>query len=280
MDENSSESIMKIILSRKGFDSSYGGHPSPILPNGRIITLPIPYDKDAISYSDLMLNYEHYTRYSEMMTDLGIKLPSQHCHLDPDLDASTYERKEGWRPIFGQSEAAQSHLDNQKIEVGDIFLFFGRFNHTINEDGKLKFDTNRHDFHMIFGYLQIGEILRINSETIVPKWIEYHSHTHSKARETSKNTIYVAREKLSLNEKFPGAGMLRFNEDLILTKPGYKITCWNLPEIFRDVNISYHKKESWKNGYFESVSRGQEFVVDANPEIQQWVEGLIERHSR
>jgi len=33
---------MKIILSRKGFDSSYGGYASPIFPDGSILSLPIP----------------------------------------------------------------------------------------------------------------------------------------------------------------------------------------------------------------------------------------------
>ena len=44
---------MKIILSRKGFDSEYGGYPSPILPNGQMISLPIPDQKDDIKYSDV-----------------------------------------------------------------------------------------------------------------------------------------------------------------------------------------------------------------------------------
>jgi Nucleotide modification associated domain 3 len=33
---------MKLILSRKGFDSAYGGVPSPILPDGTLCPLPIP----------------------------------------------------------------------------------------------------------------------------------------------------------------------------------------------------------------------------------------------
>jgi len=33
---------MKVILSRKGFDSSYGGCASPILPDGTLLSLPIP----------------------------------------------------------------------------------------------------------------------------------------------------------------------------------------------------------------------------------------------
>jgi len=33
---------MKVILSRKGFDSASGGHPSPILPDGTLLSIPIP----------------------------------------------------------------------------------------------------------------------------------------------------------------------------------------------------------------------------------------------
>ncbi|HEX6606573.1 MAG TPA: hypothetical protein VF276_06620, partial [Chloroflexia bacterium] len=33
---------MKIILSRKGFDSSIGKVPSPIFPSGELRSLPIP----------------------------------------------------------------------------------------------------------------------------------------------------------------------------------------------------------------------------------------------
>jgi len=44
---------MKVIFSRKGFDSEFGGYPSPILPNGQIISLPIPDPEDDIRYSDV-----------------------------------------------------------------------------------------------------------------------------------------------------------------------------------------------------------------------------------
>lgn len=33
---------MKIILSRKGFDSGNGGFPSPKMPDGTLLTMPIP----------------------------------------------------------------------------------------------------------------------------------------------------------------------------------------------------------------------------------------------
>lgn len=39
----------RLVLSRKGFDSGYGGMPSPILPDGRLQPLPIPVDHDDAS---------------------------------------------------------------------------------------------------------------------------------------------------------------------------------------------------------------------------------------
>jgi len=47
---------MKIVLSRKGFDSKYGGYPSPILPDRNMISLPIPDYRDSIKYSNLKID--------------------------------------------------------------------------------------------------------------------------------------------------------------------------------------------------------------------------------
>jgi len=44
---------MKVILSRKGFDSGTGGYPSPILPDGTLLSLPIPDATSDIKYSDI-----------------------------------------------------------------------------------------------------------------------------------------------------------------------------------------------------------------------------------
>ena len=41
---------MKVILSRKGFDSSYGGTASPILPDGTLLSLPIPSKAETVKY--------------------------------------------------------------------------------------------------------------------------------------------------------------------------------------------------------------------------------------
>ena len=63
---------MKIILSRKGFDSEFGGHPSPILPDGRMISFSIPGKEDKIRYKDLKLDGET-SYYSLMKEDIPLK---------------------------------------------------------------------------------------------------------------------------------------------------------------------------------------------------------------
>ena len=45
---------MKIILSRKGFDSGYGGIASPVLPDGTLLSLPIPTTEMGITYDELL----------------------------------------------------------------------------------------------------------------------------------------------------------------------------------------------------------------------------------
>ena len=62
---------MKVILSRKGFDSQYGGYPSPVLPDGRMISLPIP-SNDKIEYNNLRVD-ENLT-YFDLMKQLNPRI--------------------------------------------------------------------------------------------------------------------------------------------------------------------------------------------------------------
>jgi hypothetical protein len=85
---NQNSSIMKIILSRKGFDSAYGGYPSPIFPSGEMISLPIPLE-DSMRYSDLKVGQ---TTYFAQMKELRPRIKCKgkwldlnketKCHLD------------------------------------------------------------------------------------------------------------------------------------------------------------------------------------------------------
>ena len=104
---------MRMILSRKGFDSSSGARPSPIM-NGRPISLPIPATRNSrTTYRDLGLGdiVRSVTK--------GSYGPDSLCHADPQFHDGMC--------AFGQSGAAQGHLANNGVEPGDAFLFFGLF---------------------------------------------------------------------------------------------------------------------------------------------------------
>src|SRR5690349_10684876 len=105
---------MKIVLSRKGFDSSAGGCASPIV-DGRLVSLPIPDADSRITYAQV--RHEAVGALDHVVSDLtrGRIHGSHGAHLDPDLDAGATARLHGWQPIFGQVDAAQSHLQSHGI---------------------------------------------------------------------------------------------------------------------------------------------------------------------
>ncbi len=74
------------------------------------------------------------------------------------------------------------------------------------------------------------------------------------------NCIYIAREKLTLNENFPGADNMKFSKELMLTKKGNSRSKWELPEFFKDLAISYHTKNSFKDDYFSQPQKGRNLL--------------------
>jgi hypothetical protein len=104
---------MRVIFSRKGFDSVAGKAPSPII-EGEPISLPIPTKRRSeTSYrlAGVGKIVEHVTNGRIGADDL--------CHEDPVFFNGRW--------AFGQTGAAQSHLERNGVGVGDVFLFFGLF---------------------------------------------------------------------------------------------------------------------------------------------------------
>lgn len=265
---------MKIILSRKGFDSGYGGMPSPILPDGTMLSMPIPNQGDKIQYCNIHYNGQPY---SEIITQLkpNNNISNGECHLDPDIRKEIIERDADWRPAFGQIGAAQSHLRNQGVGLGDIFLYFGWFRHTELVDNKLLYIGPSSGFHAIFGYLQVGNI--INNKCDVPTWLESHPHACDK-RWCKNNAIYIATEKLSINPMLSGAGCFNYSDPLKLTKDGCSRSIWALPDFFKNISISYNRN-SWKEDGFHSAAKGQEFVFEADDNILDWLKVIFSNTS-
>lgn len=267
--------VLKIIISRKGFDAENGGTASPVMPDGAMLSMPIPQDFDECEYSQI--SYRGKT-YAEIWDDLKKtkKGYSPRCHLDPDLRKNIRtDVPEGWKPMFGQCDGAETHLENNNVGVGDVFLFFGWFKKAEEKNGKLSYKKGEKDFHALYGFLQIGEIVRGEGVSMF-RW-----HPHSRYI-GSNNTLYVASEKLIINGDdtgLPGAGTFIFSDELVLTMPGMPKSRWKLPEFFKEVRISHHSPESFKpEGYFQSVRIGQEFVVSESDAVTGWAKEIIVNH--
>ena len=114
--------------------------PSPILPDGSPRPLPIPSDEPP-RLKDVLWRGEPLSNIVSAITNQRIGALSG-VHLDPDLQEQARPRAPGWLPLFGQVDAAQSHLENCGVGVGDLFLFFGWFRRTIRVDGHLMFDRS------------------------------------------------------------------------------------------------------------------------------------------
>jgi hypothetical protein len=265
---------MKIILSRKGFDSSNGGQPSPIMPDGTLLSLPIPNNDDHDNtYSSITWNgMTYHDIIRSLKPNSHIKYDS-YCHLDPDLRKEIRDRECGWQPAFGQMSSSLTLLRHQNVSVGDLFLFFGWFKATVIINGRLVYKKHAPDLHVIYGYLQVGKI--IEKKCDIPDWLKTHPHaSYNDSWQKEINAIYLPYDHLSFLDNMNGSGVLDYRPDRVLTKSGYSRGRWNLPSFFKDVKITCNPNP-WKEGYFQSARIGQEFVMDATTEIQKWAKQII-----
>lgn len=214
----------------------------------------------------------------------GRIVATQPCHLDPDLESTALPRQPGWRGALGQAGAAQSHLHNQGVTTGDVFLFWGLFQENSGPPG-WQFRGRRE--HRIFGWLQIDEIWTIADDPrellAAHPWLHAHPHVQPGAWPIT-NTVYVASSTLLLNGQgtaSPGWGLL---------PTGYRFTAThsNLPSLWQvpqwlditqgGVGLSYHPPARWQsNGLLQSAARGQEFVADIGDrtDARKWLADLL-----
>lgn len=282
---------MRIVLSRKGFDSSAGRVASPIFDDGSMVSLPIPEKGSGTKYGEVSTRVGVLGDLVEQLTGRCI-LGTHDVHLDPDLEVGARERATGWRPLFGQTDAAQSVLARSGVGVGDLFLFFGWFREVEMKACGLRPRRGAPDLHVLFGWLQVGEVLHPPFDPS-PAWARSHPHVVVPARKN--NTLYVGTKRLELQGEpvhgpdgpvFGGGAFTHFRETLRLTAPGASRSHWSLPGWFepRDGRppLGYHEDLArWQcdseRVRLASVARGQEFVLDATcyPESTAWVRGLL-----
>jgi hypothetical protein len=284
---------MKIILSRKGYDSSSGGMPSPIFPDGRIVSLPIPSSDSSIKISDL--NVSGYDIVNVISDISNNRVTSQQTvHLDPDLDYQLLtDKPKGWRGAFGQVDIAQRHLSNAGVGKGDLFIYFGWFREIEPYNQVWKFKQNSPDLHVIFGWLFVEDVISVygHEKSILKKYPWLKQHPHLCGINNEQNTIYLGSQTLpiEISENKSGYGVFRNIRNVqVLTDTSQKNrSVWKLPICFYPSDnkppLSYHvKKERWvitnnKWVTLNSVGRGQEFVLDTKyyPDINEWLKELF-----
>lgn len=289
---------MKIIFSRKGFDSAAGGVASPIFPSGHLVSLPIPEAQSPICYNDIQLSVSDLApdgraHLGAVVHDLsrGAIDPAHGVHLDPDLNAASLPRQPGWAPLFGQAGAAQGHLRQQGVGVGDLFLFYGWFRRVHWQAERWRYVPDAPDLHVIFGWMQVGRVLPLAAAGEVPAWAAYHPHCQPAPERPGDNVLYCAATQLHLNGhglNLPGAGLFRrFRRAQQLTAPDASRSVWRLPSCFLPDDapplLSFHTKRTrWtmREGdlLLRTVGRGQEFVFDSQPapDVFSWLEMLFE----
>lgn len=220
---------MRIIFSRKGFDSSAGGGPSPIV-DGRPVSLPIPAGvASETTYGALGLG-ELAAKASK-----GRLGADDFCHHDPMfLPDGTC--------AFGQHSAAQTHLEKQGVGIGDTYVFFGLF--ADEQTGE--------PHHRIFGYLRVKEVSRLSEG--VPKSLLDIRHPHALELHSSNDVIWRGE----------GRTARMASDALRLTVPAGPPSLWKRPDWLKRGGLSYHdRKDRWlRGGKLKSVARGQEFVAD------------------
>ena len=267
---------MKVILSRKGFDSANGGIPSPIFEDGTMLSFPIPskdHNMDKISYNELICNG---VLLNKILKDLGYS-GDECCHLDPDLDSTRrVVPVKGWKPAFGQINQSASYLLNNKIDEGDLFLFFDKFARR-NKNSEDSYYGR--EMQAIWGYLQVGEIVSDSKEQEKFFW---HPHACNKRIFGNNNLIFTAAEYLSFAPDMPGCGIFSYNEKRVLSMLGKPKATWKKEKAYDVDNINEvnNRKSKRKNSakdpegiYYAGI--WQELVLKDNKDSENWAKSMF-----
>lgn len=236
---------MKIVLSRKGFDSGSGGGPSPIV-TGCPVSLPIPGPVgEPWCYADLTHPLAGPLAPLAAAASKGRIDAETPAHADPVLPLDPGPA------VLGQHGAAQAHLENQGVGSGDLFVFFGLF---------ATRDVPPH--HRIFAMMRIERVIKLGPQPAANSWRKAglsQPHPHCIRQDLGRNNaLWLGHGRLARN----AAPALR------LSNPGASPSDWRVPEWMAQHGLSYHqRKDRWgavSDGQqdLRAVARGQEFVCD------------------
>ena len=300
----------KIVLSRKGYDSSSGGSFSPYDPSSlRYMVLPIPEsDEDAevgnaLRFEDVKIR-EGYLPYTasnlgELIEVSGRKqmlcrrregrdtwIDCRHAHLDPWLGPCPWLDGDSNHHVgaFGQVGTSQAHLRNQGVGEGSLFLFFSRFVPIEGRANSLGIEVNnKKGAYFLYGWLRVGKVIErledISSEEIRAR----HPHATRDYFAKPNNTVYVASRLLFADDCTPGCGYFpTLDARLLLSSERHlhRPTVWRLPEFFYETRPTVLRRRAWSSdegGYclVEVPRRWQEAVFPGSEGFDVWFRDLV-----
>ena len=259
---------MRIIFSRKGFDSTAGGSPSPIFSDGTLFSIPIPSTKDDNFYFDLTFQYQGDSIQSilneitgkriiqnHQQIDCNFSLKQQRCHHDPMLIPHQSKL------VLGQAQKAENHLRKQNVCQGDIFLFYSWFRQVEKINGHWQYLQSSRDIQLIWSWMKIGETLDIGTqnqrEKALVKYPYLRAHPHFADWREPPNQVYISDEM----------GLLPYSISRCLTdcKEYQGRSTWRLPSFFNQPQAFTYLKNFIPDGVDVIINfrgYGQEFVLD------------------
>lgn len=279
---------MRIVFSRKGFDSQFGGVPNAVLPGDELVPFPIRDGASPVRADRIQRCGEPVGEMVAQLTGGRIRR-NYRAHLDPDLDAGSYPREPGWRPVLGQRGSPLGHLLKQKVGVGDLFLFFGWFRRVERVGTCWTYARNSTPAHVLWGWLSVERLEDPKSLTLGDAaWLSYHPHVHSRGND--RHRIFVARERLNLGGRFvPGAGIFpSFAPSRVLSAYGQNMSVWSVPDWMQPsastVRFSYiHDARRWKGAddgtsRVQTIGKGQEIVMTVlnRAPVDAWLASVFE----
>jgi len=285
--------MRRIILSRKGFDSSTGKTPSrasPIFKDGSIFSIPVqlPNDTDPDTYGNVQyggINAYEAIKYAYKNSKRGSPYnKEERCHFDPNLSILP--------GVFGQQGADQGVLEKCGVDEGDLFLFFGWFRTYGGDHIKI-------NAHHLFGWLQIDKI--IQGTTQIKNYCDAMKIQHPHAQgDWKKNALYVSSNDLKTDHGIlegKGAGFFKTtDEQLILScNQAERKSLWQFPEeYFRSIAdsnsahemfVAHDSKSKGPNAWLDlenltintNCGHWQELALDSEkfPTLEKWAFNLI-----
>jgi len=295
----------RIVLSRKGFDTTYGGCASPIFKDGEMMSLPIPENS---SHTKVRTTFEMLRGKQARNIPSAIEqlCPARYAdlpkkvHLDPDLRPLLRRKNQSnSKGYFGQCGGSQAGLKSGGVcdpNNHSLFLFYGWFRGVEEEnDGGLRYiraEANKpmsQNQHVIWGWLQVKTQYEIRENQALPPELEFADHhPHIEHRDRKNNFLYEGMSRLTFDNNKLGSGIFpRYHADLRLTCPDEfnRMSYWRVPPFLRSaatggVNTQW-KKQCSNAQSLRYQGPGQEFIFNTEGcqnETADWLTKLF-RHA-